>query len=1382
MIVSVTTLGSRAGDAAGAASRVVQYLDGRGACPGGTHPQPMPDLPVVGDDAGDGAAGIVGYYADSVDGPGRWLGRGVGPVQLSGQIDPEQLRSVLLGQDPLSGDQLVGAQGSAVRAEQAGRDAPEVATSGDPAELLSMAEAASLLDVSARYLRRLAGKTQEMRARQAAQAEAGLAVETTSKSYLDAAQGGSRAHWRVTRAEVARFATERDTPTAVVGYDLTFSVPKSVSILWATADAPRQEEILAAVHHAVEAGIDYLQENAAYVQRAPGPDRDAPRREKAQGLLAASYLHATSRALDPQLHCHVVPANMAERPDGAIRALDGRPLYAHAKTAGYLAAADLRTELSRRLGVEWETVERGVADIAGVPAAAITEMSQRAVAMGRFLENLTENLSQEMGRKWAESPTAHQMAAYETRAAKEHGVDPAALRPAWQHRLDGVGFDRSVADACYERQVALALVTEEDRAKLFEHLASPSGVTEQAAAFDRRDVIQHVAQWSGDRLGTADICDLADAWLTTDVVVRLDTGRRDGRAGDVIRLREGRAITAVDNEALYSTRPMLEVEARIVDSYDQGRSIGAGVVAAETTDAVLAQRRELGADQVEMVQSITSSGHAIQCILGRAGAGKTRALEAAGRAWTDAGYQVMGAAVGGTQAEVLQAATGIESSTVASLITRLQVQAITLTERSIVVVDEASTLPNRDLATLASHCRQAGAALRLAGDPAQHTAVGAGGAWRSLVENHPSDAALLTESRRLQGPEMEEVRLAFEEYRDGHIAAALDRLGRDNRIVEADSPDQLFDTLVADWYVDRLRQAAEPTLAPSSMVTEHHHERRELNVRARALLVADGTLTGPALHVGGVTFQVGDEVIARAKDKTLRPEAGDRRSMVTNGLRGRVVEVRQPTKDSPDPSLVVDFERRGHVVVPHAALTRRVRAGVTGVLAHSYALTSHAAQGETYEAGRHLASERSSRPAVYVGLSRARSAVRLYIVRKSELTPALDAHPELPSLRDEGTLLQAVTARLDAERTERLASEVDPHAREVGRLRSTLSVRQLTARSLSADPSAHLAARALEQELAATASAAQLRPDPALVARLGARPTPGPQRPVWDTAVGAVARYRAQWGPVQPQRSTADAGWALGPRPADLAPAVAYDAAATVLAAAEVAVLSRQPAHDLSAEWKQLTTALAVSPTLSQRDNAATAAGVARQRAQEQTANLVRVEDRLSDLETAPRRRRNPQGIELARREAAAAAQSVANAEAVAANAQDRLDAAQLGVVAQQPAVARRDSLDAALAAKAAAAIAQPAPYLLEALGPRPEVAGDIEAWDAAGMRIESYRHRQLGLEPDDGPAGVGDPIVAAIGEAPPDYALAVQWRAAAVALEEVAMVEVSGPELGIDL
>jgi conjugative relaxase-like TrwC/TraI family protein len=1373
VIVSVTALGSRDGDAASAVARVVDYLDGRCPQPPGRSPQWWQDNGLDAKAPCDygldpASSGPVSYYADSVEGPGTWLGRGLAGFSPAGEVPRAELARMLLGQHPPSGRQLLEARGSAARADHLGRGGAMVSAQGPDDEALSIPQAASLLGVSPRYLRRVAARTAT--ARQEHPGELGDASPPPLEHpYLDAIRAGPNGHWSVTRAEVKRFAEARRAPTAVIGYDLTFSVPKSVSLLWARADGVRQGAITAAVHEAVAAGMAYLEDHAALVRTGA-----RAKVQPANGLLAASYLHGTSRALDPQLHAHVVVANMAEGPDGGVRALDGRALFTHAKTASFLAAAELRLALTRRLGVEWEPAERGLADVAGVPRAAVVEMSKRSRQLEAVLPELEAFYTGGRGL----GAKGRQMAAYLTRAAKEDsGVDPETLRPWWASQLDAVGFDLEAVERCVDRQAAPALVTEEQRQALFAELGSPTGVTETAATFGRREVIQRVADWAGDRLGAREICDLADTWLASEVVVRLDPDHRQDRPA-VVRRRDGRVITAGGPEPRYTTRAMLGVEEALFATYQAGRGAGAGVVSAATLEDALARRPELGSDQVAMVRSICTSGHRIQCVLGPAGSGKTFALAAAARAWEDAGYRPLGAVVQGTATEVLRDATGMECSTVASLLYRLDHELLSLDERSVVVVDESSTLGNRDLARLATYVERSGAALRLVGDPAQHSAVAAGGAWRALLEHYPEDRAELSLRRRQGAPEMEAVRLASVDYAAGRISEAVERLRRDNRIVEADSPEELLDALVADWYVDRIHRRVHPEMAPSSMMADHHVERRELNARARALLAGDGTLHGPVVEVAGQSFQAGDEVVAMTQNRRLRPQGAAPSEFVRNGERGAVVEVR-PGRH---PEVVVDFERRGRVALGEEDLMRQIRPGVVGTIAHAYAVTSHMAQGETYQAGRHLSTDASSREGVYVGLTRGRGDARLYVVRRRELAPSLDAHAGLPRLDDEATTLQALTRRLEAQQAERLATEVDPEATEVARLRRDHDLAGLARLALaSEDASASPAGRAYRQAADALASAACLEPDPVLVARLGPRPEGGPQRRTWDQAVGAVAVYRARWD-MAPVPGGPGASWALGPAPGE-GPALAYHrAAAEALEAAERSALAAGPTPELAEERRRLRHSLALAPSPDRLDDAAAAVELARRQLAAVEVDHARAAQRLEELSAARLWRRNRQDIEMARRSLHVADQRCARATVELERAELRAAALQDQAPAREVLRQRLDAVEAALDTQVEAAVAAPAPYLTAVLGEPPEDLTTPSSWREAAMRIETYRHADLGCDPAKGLVVDEPGLVGAIGPRPEDYLSAVVWdHVAEVAAPELAPeLEPPGLDLGL--
>jgi len=101
--------------------------------------------------------------------------------------------------------------------------------------------------------------------------------------------------------------------TKVAAFDLTFSAPKSVSVLFAIADEQTARALWEAHERAVEAAFSYVEREACFTRRG----QNGIHRVRGDGFLAATYRHRLSRAGDPQLHTHVVVANMT-RAEGAV--------------------------------------------------------------------------------------------------------------------------------------------------------------------------------------------------------------------------------------------------------------------------------------------------------------------------------------------------------------------------------------------------------------------------------------------------------------------------------------------------------------------------------------------------------------------------------------------------------------------------------------------------------------------------------------------------------------------------------------------------------------------------------------------------------------------------------------------------------------------------------------------------------------------------------------------------------------------------------------------------------------------------------------------------------------------------------------------------------
>ena len=180
--------------------------------------------------------------------------------------------------------------------------------------------------------------------------------------------------------------------SSVRGFDVTASAPKSVSVLFALGDRWVRREVLAAHDQAVAAMAGWIEDHAHTRFRIGGEVAVVD----AEGIVSATFRRHTSRALDPQLHTHVVIANRVRSPDGRWLALDARTIKRDQRTLSALYHAGLRAELTRRLGVRWRTPTNGIAEIVDVADEVMAEFCTRtvdvedrvAVKLDRFVDTV----------------------------------------------------------------------------------------------------------------------------------------------------------------------------------------------------------------------------------------------------------------------------------------------------------------------------------------------------------------------------------------------------------------------------------------------------------------------------------------------------------------------------------------------------------------------------------------------------------------------------------------------------------------------------------------------------------------------------------------------------------------------------------------------------------------------------------------------------------------------------------------------------------------------------------------------------------------------------------------------------------------------------------
>jgi conjugative relaxase-like TrwC/TraI family protein len=744
----------------------------------------------------------------------------------------------------------------------------------------------------------------------------------------------------------------------VAGFDLTFRAPKSVSLLYGLGGFQTAGHARAAHEQAITAALDYLERHAALVSRGHARGRQ----ERASGLMAAAFQHRTSRAGDPLLHTHVLVANLGQGSDGRWTALDGRPLYRHAKTAGYLYQAVLRAELTRRIGVAWGPVHNGVADVRGVHRPVIEAFSQRRRQIHQRLAELGHHTAR-----------AAQAAALETRPVKEKGISQATLRASWHRRAAGLGLTaRSLATVL--GQATPKRPTQAELHTAVALLASPQGLTLHASTFTRRHVLQGLCEAlpPGCDIGVADLEALAERFLARGELVRPVTANprprwADGEAQDHPPPSFGGA-----GEWHYTTRELLATEAAAVQAAVGRRTQGAGVVPASVLDRVLAAHRPAKATEVDhgdpgrpalsdeqaaMVRALVTSGDGVQVINAKAGSGKTTALRAASDAWQQAGFRVIGATLAARAARQLQQAAGIPADTIAKLLGDLDNPTIPgMDPGMVLVIDEAGMVGTRQLARLLAHAHHAAAKLVVVGDIHQLPEIEAGGLFRGLAQR--LGAIQLQENRRQRQPWEQQ---ALDLLRTGNAVAAIARYAQHGRIVVASRAGRLRSRLVQDWWA----AAQRPGESAPIMIALRHADVADLNQRARALLARHGRLDPHPITINGRDFAVGDRIVTLRNARQLGVQNGTFATVTAIDHQARALQVR--TDDGRDLTLPRWY------LDSHGWLRDRRRVD------HAYAITCHKAQGMTTDRAYVLASDDLYLQWGYVAMSRGQLENRLYL-------------------------------------------------------------------------------------------------------------------------------------------------------------------------------------------------------------------------------------------------------------------------------------------------------------------------------------------------------------------------------------------------------------------
>jgi DNA primase catalytic core len=995
-----------------------------------------------------GHTGLGNYYTERGESPGVWTGAGLAGIDglaAGDVVTAEQMQALFgAGLHPLAAERRDSLQGPALTE----KDYQAVTGLGVPFKVYAGDVSAFRLQVAKRVagLNRAAGLPADWPVPATDRARVRTQV---GREFFRAAHGREPADARELAAEIAKQSRPRT--QAVAGYDLTFSPVKSVSALWAIADPHVAAAVERAHRAAVDDALSFLEKHALFTRTGT----DGVRQVDVRGMVATAFTHRDSRAGDPDLHTHVAVANKVQTLDGRWLSIDGRVLFKATVAASETYNTALEHHLHDTLGMRFaerpnpDPRKRPVREIIGIDPALNQRWSARRASIETRRGELAAAFQHDHGRPPTPVESLHlaQQATLETRDAKHQPCSQAEQRATWHHQavevLGSVANVRAMVREVLTPRAAPGPVVDAD------WLAQASGRVLTAMEEHRSTwLVWHVraeaqrqvraAQLQSDRVEP--IVDLLVSHVLQTRSVSL-APPDDGIAEPApLRRVDGSSVYSVAGAALFTSARVLQAEQRLVAT--AGRRDGHCVDSSAVELALLeiaASGMPLNAGQAALVRQMCTSGARLQLGIAPAGAGKTTAMRALARAWTEGGGTVVGLAPSAAAAAALSDQIHTSTDTLAKLTWSIQHNdlppwASQIGPTTLVVIDEAGMADTLSLDTAVGYIVGRGGSVRLIGDDQQLAAIGAGGVLRDIQATH--GALRLTELLRFSDPAEAAASLALRDGRTEALGFYLDH----HRVHVGDLATLTEDVFTA-WQTDRSHQLDTIMLAPTRDLVS------QLNQRARDHRLT-GQPHGPAVRLAdGNQASVGELIITRTNDRTLRVSATD---WVKNGDRWTVTAVHDG----------------GDLTVQHSHNQLAVRLPAEYLQASAelgYATTVHTAQGVSVDTMHGLASGQESRQQLYTMMTRGRHGNHIYLDAVSDGDPHSIIRPETVRPLTPTDLLEAMLGRDDAPRS---ATTLQRHQADPATLLGEATHRYIDALHAAAE---HVAGHDLVETLEASA-------------------------------------------------------------------------------------------------------------------------------------------------------------------------------------------------------------------------------------------------------------------------------------------------------------------------
>lgn len=487
----------------------------------------------------------------------------------------------------------------------------------------------------------------------------------------------------------------------VIGWDLTFSAPKSASTL---ALVGGDNRLLEAHFDAVKATLKFAEEEFAITRKTENGETFI---DKTSNYLAALFTHTTSRALDPALHTHSVLMNITKNSEDEWRAIESNPLFDNRMLLG-LAYQNEFARRARELGYEPIRNDRtGQFDLAEVPRNVIDEFSQRR-------RTITE-AANEQGVSLTDAKGMEQVT-LNTRATKKN-IPTTDVVANWDKRMSELDFDpqKIIEDAKEKSAQSIPENSQHDPLNIIK--LAIENLSFKDSVFSRQNLIKETFRFDKFSVVLGDVGEHIDTLVSNNSLIET----RKDELGQV-------------RQFAYTTPASVDREREILGLVKSG----VGQVQPMATHEQVADFIErynakaphaLNDEQQEALIGLAINDDRFSGLQGLPGVGKSTLMHAFNSLSNENGFKLVGIAPTGTAAQELYQKAKMHTRTIDSLleIDKHRDKEDYLSEpNTVYLIDESGMVSDRHTVALMRLSTMSGSRMKDAGDINQIPAIEAG--------------------------------------------------------------------------------------------------------------------------------------------------------------------------------------------------------------------------------------------------------------------------------------------------------------------------------------------------------------------------------------------------------------------------------------------------------------------------------------------------------------------------------------------------------------------------------------------------------------------------------------------------------------------------------